>query len=319
MRFDADWLRDVGSAAHLEVVQHHADRIDEIPADVIARAEVLYTGSCFPDRLQAPSLRWVQLDTSGADHVAGTDLWENDDVTITSIGGVSPRPIAGYVMLMILGFAHRLPIIVDHQRRREWPSFDERWERFLPTQLDGSTMVVIGYGRLGEAVGRAARAFGIDVIGVRRTVSNPRAGQDESVLVVGRERLNEMLTRADHVVVTAPLTSETRNLLGSSAFAALKPGAVLVNVSRGGVVDEAAMLRALDNGTLAGVAADVFAQEPLDPANPLWDDPRVIVTPHVAGFAPDYRERVQDLFKANLAHYAAGEPLINVIDRNLGY
>ena len=155
MRFDADWLSEVASATQgVELLQHPAERIDDLPPDVLARAEVLYTGSCFPDRSQAPKLRWVQLDTSGADHVVGTDLWTNDKVTITSIGGVSLRPIAGYVMLMILGFAHRLPTIVDHQRRREWPTLEARWERFLPRHLDGSTMVVIGYGRLGQAVGR---------------------------------------------------------------------------------------------------------------------------------------------------------------------
>jgi phosphoglycerate dehydrogenase-like enzyme len=285
---------------------------------------VLYTGSVFPTVEQAPALRWVQLDTSGADHVVGSPLWAREDVRLTSIGGVSPRPIAGYVLLMLLAFAHRMPRIVEHQRRREWPTFEQRWERFMPARLEGSTLVVVGYGRLGRAVAEAARGFGIRVVGVRR--GGARGGErvgdlavDAADEVVDVGGLHAALARADHVVVTTPYTPETHHLIGAAALAATKPGAVLVNVARGGVVDEAALLAALDAGTVAGYAADVFATEPLPVDHPLWTHPRAIVTPHVAGFAPDYRERVGELFRENLARFAAGRPLVNEIDRRLGY
>jgi phosphoglycerate dehydrogenase-like enzyme len=325
-RFDDAWLADVAAASsRIVLAQHPAIEVDELPAELLARAEVLYTNSCLPTRAQAPALRWVQLDTSGADHVVHTPLWADGTVAVTSIGGVSPRPIAGYVMAMVLAFAHHVPELLDHQRRREWPTPEERWERFVPMQLHGSRMVIVGFGRLGRAIAHAARAFGIEVTGVRRGAAErpgERFGEIEladDLEVVGPGLLEDALARADHVVVTLPLTWETRGLVGATAFAALKPGATLVNVSRGGVVDEEAMARALADGTLAHVASDVFAREPLPEESPLWNDGRVIVSPHVAGFAPDYAEQVRVLFRANLTRYAEGRPLANLIDRTLGY
>jgi phosphoglycerate dehydrogenase-like enzyme len=266
----------------------------------------------------------VQLDTSGADHVVGSPLWQRHDVLLTSIGGVSERPIAGYAMLMVLAFAHRLPELVDHQRRRDWPLPPERWARFMPTRLEGSTMVVVGYGRLGRAIGAAAAAFGITVVGVRR--GSDRAGErlggealDAAARVVGPAGLADVLATADHVVVATPATPETRRLIDARALSALKAGAVLVNVSRGGVVDEEAVLAALADGRLRGYAADVFETEPLPAGHPFWSHPAVIVSPHVAGFAPDYRERVRDLVCDNLARFLAGRPLLNLVDRRLGY
>jgi phosphoglycerate dehydrogenase-like enzyme len=324
MHFDDAWLADVAAASpRIVIAQYPAAAVEDLPRDLLARAEVLYTNSCLPTPAEAPALRWVQLDTSGADHVAGTPLWADGTIAVTSIGGISPRPIAGYVMTMILAFAYHVPDLLAHQRRREWPTPAERWERFMPVQLDGSQMVIVGFGRLGRAIAAAAQAFGIRVTGVRRGGERPgeRFGEQIEVAcdVVGPAGLEQALARADHVVVALPLTEQTRGVLGSSAFAALKPGATLVNVSRGGVVDEDAMARALNDGTLAHVAADVFEVEPLPAASPLWDDGRVIVTPHVAGFAPDYTAQVRTLFRANLERYAEGRPLANLIDRTLGY
>jgi phosphoglycerate dehydrogenase-like enzyme len=266
----------------------------------------------------------VQLDTSGADHLAGSELWARDEVVITSIGGISPRPIAGYVRGMVLAFAYRLPQLLGGQAAREWPSPAERWARYVPRSLHGSRMVIVGYGRIGRGVARAAAGFGVEVVGVRRGAMRDglRMGDDEpdvALATVGPERLLEALAEADLVVVCVPGTPETRGLIGARELAAVRSGAFLVNVSRGGVVDEAALCAALDEGRLAGAAADVFSQEPLPPDSPLWRQPGLIVTPHVAGFAPNYREAVRDLFHANLARFCAGEPLVNVIDRRLGY
>ena len=324
-RFDDAWLRDVAAGLDgVQVVQHPADRVEGLPPELLREAEVLYTDTCLPTRRQAPCLRWVQLDRSGADHVVDTELWTDEEVVITSIGGVSPEPIAGFALLMILSFAYRLPALLEHQRRQDWPSVADRWERFMPAPLDGATLVVVGYGRVGRAIGTAARAFGLHVVGVRRGAERPgerlgEGGDDATVEIVAPERLHEVLARADYVAVAVPLTAATHHLLDEAAFAALKPGAVLVDVARGGVVDEVALRHALDSGRLAWAASDVFGEEPLPPGHPLWTHPRMTVTPHVAGYARDYRERVLDLFRTNLGRYAAGEPLINRIDRTLGY
>ena len=324
-RFDDAWLDDIaGVSPTISVVQHSAERAEDLPADVLREAAVLYTGSCFPTVAQAPRLAWVQLDTSGADHVVGTPLWEREEVQLTSIGGVSPRSIAGYTMLMVLAFAHRLPLIVDHQRRRDWPTFADRWTRFMPERLEGSTMVIVGYGRLGRAIGAAAASFGIEVIGVRRgsARTGDRLGDevvDAARRVVASDALADVLGTADYVVVATPATPETDRLIDAAALAAMKAGAVLVNVARGGVVDEDEVLAALASGHLRGYAADVFTQEPLPVEHPFWSHPSVIVSPHVAGFAPDYRDRVRDLFRDNLARFLDGRSLINLVDRRLGY
>ncbi len=325
MRFDGDWLADVaGADPRIEITQHAADSAEDLPPDLLATAEILYTSSCRPSAEAAPRLRFVQLDTSGADHVVGTPLWARPDVAMASLGGISPRPMAGYVLGMILGFAYHLPELGAGQRALEWPTPQERWSRYMPRRLDGATLVVVGYGRLGLAVGEAARAFGLRVVGVRRGGTRPgkRVGEHDApdaVEVVDRDRLLEVLARADYVVVTLPLTAETRNLVDRPAIGAIRRGAFLVNVSRGGVVDEAALLDALDDGHLAGVASDVFDEEPLPRTSRLWRHPHSIVTPHVAGFAPDYRERVRDLFRENLGRYAQGRELLNLIDRRIGY
>ena len=325
MRFDADWLAEVATAdRRIEISQHPADSAEELPADVLASAEVLYTSSCLPSIEAAPRLRFVQLDTSGADHVVGTPLWPRSDVALASLGGISPGPMAGYVLAMILGFAYHLPELAAGQRRLEWPSPAERWDRYMPRRLDGATLVIVGYGRLGHAVGEAARAFGMRIVGVRRGGSRPGERMGERIAahpveVLGPDRLHEALGRADHVVVTLPLTAETKGLLDRAAIESMRPGAFLVNVSRGGVVDELALLDALDRGHVAGVASDVFEEEPLPRTSRLWSHPRSIVTPHVAGFAPGYRESVRDLFRENLGRYAQGRSLLNLIDRRLGY
>lgn len=320
MKFGEDWLGALaGDDARVEILEIPAERADELPSVVLREVEVMYTSLAFPTKKQAPKLRWVQLDTSGADHVRGTPVWENGAVTITSIGGVSPRPMAEYVMAMVLGFAHRLPNAARMRARRHWPTHRERWELYGPLPVRGSRMAIVGYGRIGRGIARSARAFGIEVVGVCRTGGRAYGEEVEGVEVVSVEHLNEALTAADWVVVCAPGTPETMGLIGAAQFAAMKEGTYLVNVSRGGVVEEEDLLAALDSGRLAGAALDVFESEPLPDCSPMWDDLRLILTQHIAGLACDYRERVRNLFEENLARYLAGEPLMNVIDRRLGY
>jgi len=320
MTFPPEWLAEVATASdRVALEQIPAESAAELPADALAAAEVLYTGSAFPTAEQAPRLRWVQLDTSGADHVRRSPLWARDEVTVTSLAGVSPRPMAEYVMAMVLGFAHRLPRAARTRAERAWPSGAERWERYGPLHLPGSRMAIVGYGRLGRGIARAARAFGIDVVGVRRDGGRVYADEVPGVASVTVAQLDEALGSADWIVVCVPGTPETRGLVDAARLACVKPGAHLIDVSRGGVVEQAALLAALDDGRLAGAALDVFEDEPLPASSPLWDDERIVLTPHISGLASDYAESVGALFKDNLARYVAGEPLRNVIDRGLGY
>jgi phosphoglycerate dehydrogenase-like enzyme len=181
-------------------------------------------------------------------------------------------------------------------------------------------MAIVGYGNIGRGIARAAMAFGIVACGVRRGARTVAyADEPPGVRVRSVAELDAVLAEADWVVVVVPGTPETLGLIGPAQFAAMKPGAHLVHVARGGVVDEDALLAALDGGRLAGAALDVFAAEPLPPESRLWDHPRVLVTPHVSGLASDYATQVQRLFSDNLRRFLEGRALRNVIDRRLGY
>lgn len=333
--FDEAWLDALRSAAPgLEVTQvHMAASATDVPDDLWARVEVLHTTSVLPEPGRAPNLRWVQLDTSGCDHVRDTWLWRSD-LPISTIGGVSPVPLAEYVMLMVLGLAHRLPELRAFWEDPQWPTSDERWRRFGPRPVAGTTMGIVGYGRIGREIGRLARAHGMHVVATSRTgrpppqethdlFHDPRRQPPEAayegVELFGSDGLHEVLGRSDHVVVVVPLTDETAGLVDEKAVRAIKPGAVLVNVARGGIVDERAVADALADGRLSGAALDVFDEEPQHADSRWWSAPGVLATPHVSGLAPDYREQVQVIVAENVRRHLAGEPLVNLVDRVRGY
>jgi len=324
MSFPDEWLDRLRAISPRLVVAQHA----EASAHLLEWADILYTGAVFPDPAQAPRLRWVQLDTAGVDHVVRTPLWRSD-VAITTLNGVAPPTMAEYALMMMLAFAHRLPLMLAHQARAEWPSPSERWRRFMPRELRGATVGIVGFGSIGREVGRVARAFGLRVLALRRgTAARPAsyhlpdlAALDNSDPdgLYGPAQLTEMLPRCDYVVVVTPYTSATHHLIDRIALDAMKPTAVLVNMARGGVVDEDALVRALREGRIAGAALDVFDEEPLPRDSPLWTMENVIVSPHVAGFTPGYHERVLDLFGENLRRYLAGEELLNQARRDREY
>lgn len=315
LRFSDRWLDALRQAAPgVEIRQLTVEDPGQVPADVWAQVDVLHTGSVLPDPRIAPRLRWVQLDTAGIDHLAGHPIWASG-AQVTTIGGVSPVPLAEYVIMMVLGVSHRLPDLLEAQRQRDWPSPAERWRRFLPRQVAGSTIVIVGYGRIGREIGRLARALRMEVVGVNR--SGAPAGDDVEVVPVSR--LASVIGRGDWVVVVTPLTAQTRGLIGAEVLGQLKPGSVLIDVGRGGVVDEDALRRGLDAGRPATAVLDVFAREPLPPSDPLWTHPAVILTPHVSGFAPAYESEVLRLVADNLRRFQSGQPLLNHVDGARGY
>ena len=232
-------------------------------------------------------------------------------------------------MLMVLAHAHHLRQTERLAATSTWPSREYRWNKLMPHNLRTSTVAVIGYGRIGKEVARLSRAFGLEVLAVRRgTPAGTTAGTGsrfgakpdvDGVTELPLTDLDAVLARSDYVVLTVPLTPETDGLIAAAQIAAMKADAVLINGSRGGVVDETALLEALNGGHLDLVASDVFDEEPLSADHPFWSHPRFLVTPHVAGFAPDYLEVVSALFTTNLRRYLDGQPLLNVADRERGY
>lgn len=259
---------------------------------------------------RAPALRWVHSRSAGLDRVLVPELVAGGAVLSNGRGVFSPA-LAEFALAALLFFAKDLRRLVEAQRARRWDPFEMR-------PLAGRTLGIVGYGDIGRAVAERARALGMSVLALRRRPELSRA--DPLVAeVLGEERLLELMTRADDVVVATPLTERTRGLIGRDAIAAMKPTAVLVNVGRGPVIDEQALVDALAAGRIRGAALDVFETEPLAPDHRLWTLPNVLVSPHCADNVPGWVEAAMRAFLDNLERFRRGEPLANVVDKARGY
>ena len=275
------------------------------------------------DRLlaHAPKLRWVHSATSGVER-ALTPTARARGITVTNARGVFSRPIAEHVLLMILALSRRLPQLLELQRERTWQPLEGR-------ELRDLTVGIVGYGSLGRAVAALLTAFGSRIIATRRrpdAPDDPGAGGDDDFPVAahldkvfGPGDLHSLLAESDVVVLAAPLTPETENMIDEQALAAMKRDAWLINVARGRLIDEGALIRALRDGRIGGAALDVFREEPLGPGSPFWDVPNLVVTPHTAWSSARVLDRSIDLFCDNLRRFRAGEPLRNVVDPSAGY
>lgn len=261
-------------------------------------------------RRRAPNLRWIQLTSAGVDRAARSGLLHGD-IMLTSASGLHATPIGEYVLCVMLMFCKGAPKFVRAQDRREWV-------RYMPQELYGKTVGVVGLGRIGAEVARLAKAFGCRVIATRRSATS--RSRDELVdELLPASALPELLAQSDFVVLSVPLTPETRHLIGEAELRAMKSTGVLINIARGAVVDEAALVRALKESWIAGAGLDVFEQEPLPSESELWGMENVILSPHISGGTEIYNQRAVGIFCGNLRHYLAGEPLLNLADPERGY
>ncbi len=269
----------------------------------------------FPHDLitQAPNLRWIQQWGAGADWLLRhPEVVAAEQVTITNGSGIHPIPITEHIFGLLLALGRRIHTQIRQQSRREWHSMPG--ESLF--ELADKTLLLIGVGAIGEQTAQVANAFGMRVLGVRRDPSQAVTGVEA---MYGADALLELLPQADFVVLTVPLTRETRNLISTRELQAMRESAYIVNIGRGGTIDEAALVAALQNGTIAGAGLDVVEEEPLAATSPLWAMENVIITAHYAGATPRYYERLTALFLDNLHRYLAGEPLRNVVNKHLGY
>lgn len=312
----------------LEIVQQVARSREELQPH-LEGVEVLYSSAAFPYPEDAPDLQWLQCHLAGIDQLLEHPLMTQSKVMISTTNGVHAVNMAEYCLAMMLAFGHRLPTMLEDQGGIYWPP-KGKWERYVPRELRGATLAIVGYGAIGRELARMASAMGMRVLAVKR---NLRDLNDTSYRFEGLgdpdgsipdrfyppEALHSALAEADYVALTLPLTYDTQHLIDAQAIQVMKPGAVLINVARGPVLEEAALLQALGSGRLSGAALDVFDVEPLPEDNPLWKAKNLIISPHVAGFTPHYDERAAEIFCANLVRYLQDEPLINVVNRSLGY
>lgn len=277
-------------------------------------ADIEIAAGGFPHELiaDAPNLKWFQQWGAGADWLRKQPEVRTKAFILTNASGVHPIQISEHIFALLLAFARQLPKAIKAQQESQWLDLGNE-DVF---ELYGKTMLLIGVGAIGERTAKLAQAFGMRVIGMRRNPSQGVPGIDE---MVGDNRLHELLPQADVVVLTVPLTDETYHLIGEGELKLMKNDAVLVNIGRGGTIDEDALFRALEAGRLKGVGLDVFQAEPLPQESPLWKQERVIVTSHYAGASPHYHERAFEVFLNNLKRYLAGEELVNVVDKERGY
>jgi phosphoglycerate dehydrogenase-like enzyme len=312
----------------LAVEKIDARKVEEISDEVWKRVEVLYTNRVLPKPEQAPRLRWIQFHWAGLDHALDEPIIKKEGMSITSMSGASASQMAEHAVMMMLALGHHLPDVITYQKRAEWPS--GRWELFNPHELRDSTVGIVGYGSIGRQIARVLQAFGTKVLATKRDVLHPEdTGYtldglgDQSGDLVNRlyppQALCSMVKECDYVVITLPLTSTTRGSIGAKELGAFKPGASLIDISRGGIVDHNHLIPLLKERKIAGAALDVYPLEPLPADSPLWKLPNVILTPHIAGFSPHYDERAVALFVQNLHRYLEELPLYNHLDPDLGY
>jgi phosphoglycerate dehydrogenase-like enzyme len=270
----------------------------------VADADVILVGTRYAARVfdllrDAKRVRWIHALAAGVDKLP-FDLLRPMDVVVTNSRGLYADALAEFVIASMLFFAKDLRRLVRNHDAR-------RWEPFDITRLEGQTAGVIGYGGIGQAVARRAQGLGMHLIATRR--------QRE----LGDPTIDDAIGESDYVVLSAPLTPSTYHLMNAERIAAMKPGAVLINVSRGPIVDEAALIEALQQNRIRGAALDVFEVEPLPPDHPLWSLDNVLISPHSADHTADSHDRAMTFFLENLARFERGDALENVVDKNEQY
>jgi phosphoglycerate dehydrogenase-like enzyme len=258
----------------------------------------------------APGLEWIHARYAGLDRLLFPELAESP-IVVTNGRGVFSQSLGEFALLGALYFAKHVPRMLKSKA-------DKFWDRFDVLEIAHQKMGIVGHGDIGRACAWRAKAMGMKVVALRRDIS-PREGDEHVDRVYPTSAILEMLPECDYVVVAAPLTADTHHMMGAKEFAAMRPHAVIMNVGRGPVIDEAAMIEALKSGAIRGAALDVFEEEPLPKGSPLWDMDNVLISPHCADNTKDWLQDAADFFVAQFGRWKAGEALKNVVDKKAGY
>jgi D-2-hydroxyacid dehydrogenase (NADP+) len=278
---------------------------------LLAWADVLF-GLMAPPRViaRAPGLKWIQVISAGVDRWIETDVWKSK-VLLTGVSGIHATPIGEFVMALMLMFAKNAPLAFKMMQTREWL-------RYPVQTLRGKTVGIVGLGHIGKEVARLSKTLGMSVVATRRTTRS--AGKTRDIdLLLPPARMKELLQMSDFVVLSVPLTPETRHIIGAAELKEMKPNARIINIGRGQLVDEEALIRALEGKQIAGAGLDVTYTEPLPEDSRLWSFDNVIISPHVSGGMEDYLLQATAVFCENLRRYLDGKKLLNVVDRRRGY
>ena len=308
---------------HLQVIESPVSSRGDgsgVSAELLAHAEgtQIYLGSGVPRDffLKAlPTLDWVHTGSAGVGAALFRELVESD-VVLTNSAGIHAPPMAETALGMMLYFARGFDFALRDQLAGRWDQTAFGTAASPVTELSGGTLGLVGYGGVGRAIAEKARAFGMRVMATRRTA---RPADDGTQILAGADALERLLRESDVVVITVPATAATRRLIGREQLACLQPHAVLINLARGTIVDEQALIEVLRAGRIRGAGLDVFEKEPLPADSELWRLPNVLILPHVSATTPRFWEREAQLIIENFQRYLQGEPLRNVVDKQEGY
>jgi phosphoglycerate dehydrogenase-like enzyme len=301
----------------------------EVMAPHLADCDVMLAYTLPKDLIaRAPRLRWLHCMAAGLDYVLRTGMFENSNVVLTNTSGAQAVMIGEYIMMAMLAYSHRYHTTIRAQSRHEWLGLGYFFGH--AESLRGKTVGIIGYGPIGREAARMAHGFGMEVLALKRDPAAradprfgfPGVGDPEGSIPsrwFGPEQRGEIVSRSDFIVVALPLTADTRRFLGAAEFAMAKPAACLINVGRGEVIDQDALVAALTEKRIAGAALDVMVPEPLPADHPLWDMEDVILTPHSSGPSRSYQEDCCRVFAENLKRFQSGQQLLNVVDARRGY
>jgi len=288
-----------------------SSRDDITLVDDIESAEVVLGGVSRDEFKRAKNLKWIQTTGAGVDSLIYPEIIESD-VIITNASGIHPIPIAEHTFALILAITRGLIKSFEGKTRKTWFHNEAYTD-----EIHGKTIGIIGYGRIGQGIATVAKGFGMKIIALKRDINKGVEVIPDELLE--REAIDKLLTKSDIVVIIVPLTKDTHHMIGERELKLMKPTGILINVARGKVVDERALIRALKEKWILGAGLDVFETEPLPPDSELWELDNVVITPHIAGLNPYYTDRLLDIFIKNLKAYPDVSRMINVVDKKLGY
>lgn len=301
----------ITDAAAIAKLDYKGDLSARKEMDLILQTTDILYGNKKPNNLiaRSPELKWIQLPFAGVDRYLDDNLVKSG-ITVTNARGIHATAITEYILTYMLMFAKQMPLLHDMQRRHEY-------HRAFGTFLRGKTAGILGLGSIGKETARICKSFGMRVIALRRHTGRSKTRNVDMILPP--ERLTELLSESDFVVVCLPLTPSTEDMIGKTELSAMKKTACIINIGRGRVVNEDALIQALEDKTIAGAGLDVFATEPLPPDSKFWKLDNVIITPHVSGDYEDYYAVAFEVFIENLKRYVNGKRLRNIVNKKLGY
>lgn len=300
--------------------------VDGVSSDSLGRAQIIYTSKAGFDPAEAPFLRWVQVDTAAINHLRDKEI-ARSGLPVANVRGAYTVPTGELAIALLMAVVRRFGPVHQLQLASQWPT---DYPVLRGEDCYGKCLGILGYGSIGRHVARIAKALGMQVRAAKRRpevreesgFQLPETGDPSGAIPIawyGMREIPEMLRLCDAIVVTLPLTDESRGLLGKKELLAMPPGGYLVNVGRGSIVDEEALVECLRSGHLAGAGLDVFAVEPLDASSPLWSLPNVFITPHLGSYTQRQRHFAAQVLIENLRRFLNRQPLINLVDFTLGY